>query len=270
MSNVSAADLGVTFITGAAGGMGLPTARRLAGPGRRLILSDVRQDRLEDLSAALADSGAQIDLLAGDVSAPDYASRLLALLGDDPLGAVVHTAGLSPTMADAARILDVNLFATRRLLTAMLPRLAQGSSVVLISSCSAYMVPPGSFDDLLKGWIETSDDAPLLAAATSPEMGYPLSKCGVIALVQSQAAAFGAAGARISSIAPGFIDTEMGRQEEQASAMMRQMIARTPMQRLGSGDEIASVAEFLCSPAASYVTGCDIKVDGGILGSMGR
>lgn len=51
--------------------------------------------------------------------------------------------------------------------------------------------------------------------------------------------------------------------------MMVRMIGQTPLGREGTGDEIASVAEFLCSPAASYVSGCDIKVDGGILGFMG-
>ena len=50
---------------------------------------------------------------------------------------------------------------------------------------------------------------------------------------------------------------------------MRQMITMVPLERLGVGDEIASVAEFLCSPAASYVSGCDIPVDGGILGRLG-
>jgi NAD(P)-dependent dehydrogenase (short-subunit alcohol dehydrogenase family) len=76
-------------------------------------------------------------------------------------------------------------------------------------------------------------------------------------------------GARITSIAPGFIDTSMGRAEMQASERMVEMIAQTPLGRLGDGDEIAAVVEFLCSPGASYVTGCDIKVDGGILGRLG-
>jgi len=266
---MDASDLGVTVITGAAGGMGLPAARRLAVAGRRLILSDMRQDRLEAAAAELAGTGARIELLAGDVSAPDYPARLLAMLGDDPLGALIHTAGLSPTMADAGKILEVNLFATRRLVAAVRPKLVAGSSVVLISSCSAYMVPRGSFDGLLAAWIESDDPQGLLNVGASPEVAYPLSKCGVIALVAHEAAAFGQAGARIASIAPGFIDTEMGRQEEQSSAQMRAMITRVPLARLGRGDEIASVAQFLCSAGASYVTGCDIKVDGGILAALG-
>jgi NAD(P)-dependent dehydrogenase (short-subunit alcohol dehydrogenase family) len=73
---------------------------------------------------------------------------------------------------------------------------------------------------------------------------------------------------RIASIAPGFIDTPMGRAEAEENAQLRGLIGMVPQQRMGHGDEIASVAEFLCSPAASYVSGTDIRVDGGIIGLL--
>lgn len=264
-----AADLGTVVITGAAGGMGRPTAVRLAAPGRRLLLCDLHEAPLTALAAELRAAGAEVDILAGDVAAADFPAQVLAKLGDAPLGVLVHTAGLSPTMADGARILEVNLFATRRLVEALRPRFAAGGSAVLISSSSAYMMPPGALAAPLKEWLQTGSTQALLAATSAPQMAYPASKVGVIALVGHEATAFGALGARITSIAPGFIDTAMSRAEMQASELMVQMIAKTPLGRLGSGDEIASVAEFLCSPAASYVSGCDIKVDGGILGRLG-
>jgi NAD(P)-dependent dehydrogenase (short-subunit alcohol dehydrogenase family) len=264
-----AAECGAVIITGAAGGMGLPSARRFAAEGRRLILCDLHEAALARLSEELAPSGARIETLAGDMSAKGFPERLLDLLGGDAIGALVHTAGLSPTMADAARILEVNLFATDRLVSALRPHVAKGGCFVLISSCSAYMVPRGAFDALLKGWLETREPAPLLAAAASPAQGYPLSKQGVIALVANQAAAFGQHGARIVSIAPGFIDTSMGRAEMETSERMVQLIEMTPLQRLGLGDEIASIARMLCSADASYVTGCDVRVDGGIIGALG-
>lgn len=210
----AAPDLGTSVITGAAGGMGRPTATRLAAPGRRLLLCDLHEAPLAELAETLRAKGAEVDVLAGDVAAADFPAQLLDKLGDAKLGAIVHTAGLSPTMAGPERILEVNLFATRRLVDAIKPRLAPGSSAVLISSCSAYMIPPGSFDAPLKAWLESGDTAPLIAACTAPESAYPASKRGVIALVAHEAAAFGAAGARISSIAPGFIDTAMSRAEK--------------------------------------------------------
>jgi NAD(P)-dependent dehydrogenase (short-subunit alcohol dehydrogenase family) len=130
------------------------------------------------------------------------------------------------------------------------------------------MVPPGAFSAPLKAWLQTGRAEALLAETLAPQTAYPASKVGIIALVGHEAAAFGALGARITSIAPGFIDTSMGRAEMEQSERMVEMIAKTPLGRLGSGDEIAAVAEFLCSPAASYISGCDIKVDGGILGRL--
>lgn len=266
----NAPDLGTVVITGAAGGMGRPAAVRFAAPGRRLLLCDLHEVPLASLADELRAAGAEVDVLTGDVAAADFPERVLASLGDARLGALIHTAGLSPTMADGARIIEVNLFATRRLVEALRPRFAPGGSAVLISSVSAYMIPPGAFDAELNAWLASGETQPLCAAAPSPEMAYPASKKGVIALVAHEAAAFGAQGARITSIAPGFIDTAMGRAEMQVSERMVQMIGQTPLGRLGEGDEIAAVAEFLCSPGASYVSGCDIKVDGGILGRLGR
>ncbi len=274
MSDVSpahpdAADLGTIVITGAAGGMGRPSAVRFAGPGRRLLLCDLNEAPLAELAAELRKTGAEVDVLAGDIASADYPAQLLAKLGDAPLGVLVHTAGLSPTMADGARILEVNLFAARRLVDALRPRFAKGGSAVLISSSSAYMIPHGAFSAQFKEWLTSGDAQPLIAACASPQAAYPASKAGIIALVGHESTAFGALGARINSIAPGFIDTAMSRAEMVASEKMREMIGMTPLGRLGSGDEIASVVQFLCSPAASYVSGCDIKVDGGILGRLG-
>ena len=268
-SGVHAADLGTSVITGAAGGMGRPAAVRLATPGRRLLLCDLHEAPLIALAEELGASGAEVDILPGDVAAADFPAQVLGKVGEGRVGVLIHTAGLSPTMADPRRILEVNLFATRRLVEALRPRFAAGGSAVLISSCSAYMVPPGAFAAPLKEWLETGSSQALLAATPTAEAAYPASKVGVIALVGHEAAAFGSLGARITSIAPGFIDTSMGRAEMQASERMVEMIAQTPLGRLGVGDEIAAVAEFLCSPGASYVSGCDIKVDGGILGRLG-
>jgi NAD(P)-dependent dehydrogenase (short-subunit alcohol dehydrogenase family) len=105
--------------------------------------------------------------------------------------------------------------------------------------------------------------------ATSPQSAYPLSKRAIIALVAREAMRLGKAGVRIVSIAPGFIDTGLGRAELQSSAQLPGMVARVPLGRMGRGDEIASVAHFLCSPAAAYISGCDIKVDGGALPALG-
>lgn len=259
---------GVAIITGAAGGMGSAAAVQLAGQGWSLILCDINPDRLETVAAPLRASAPSIDILAGDLSDPAFPTQLLAALGNRSIGALIHTAGLSPTMGDAARIFAVNYDATERLVKAVCPRMAEGGCAVLISSSSAYFVPAdmdAALDALMAG-----DSAPVQALSTRPEIAYPLSKKAVIRLVAREATAFGARGARIASISPGLIDTPMNRAEQQKSAQMAVMLEKTPLQRMGLGEEIASVAVFLCSPAASFISGCDIKVDGGMLAALGR
>lgn len=260
---------GKVVITGAAGGMGMPTARRFAGQGRSLLLCDLNAGRLDSFADELRADGAEVDTLAGDIAAPDFPQDLLGSLGGSPVFALIHTAGLSPTMADAARLLEVNFFATERLIAALLPRFGQGGCAVLISSISGYMLNDPLLLAAIRDLVGGKGQEAVTAFATDPGMGYSISKRAVIGLVGREAAAFGERGVRLVSIAPGFIDTEMSRAEAEASEQMRAMMTMTPLGRLGVGDEIASVAEFLCSPAASYISGCDIKVDGGILGRLG-
>jgi len=260
---------GAIIITGAAGGMGRPAAIRFARRGQPLILSDISGERLAAIAALLEAEGAQVSTLPGDISAPDYPDRICALLEGQPIAAVVHTAGLSPTMADPERILEVNYFATERLTAAFAPRMAEGGCAVLISSSSGYMVTAPEMIEAVKAMVHGGGQGAVAAFAKTPQMAYPISKLGVMKLVAREAARFGERGARIASIAPGFIDTEMSQAEALASEQMRAMMERVPLRRMGLGDEIASVAEFLCSPAASYVSGCDIKVDGGSLGDLG-
>lgn len=260
---------GIVVITGAAGGMGRPSAQRFAAQGRSLLLCDVNAQRLEALAEELRATGVNVDTLVGDVAAPEFPGSVISALGGRPIFALVHTAGLSPTMADVDRILEVNFFASERLAAALLPHFSKGGCAVLISSSSGYMLGDPGMLAAIGELVGGKGRQAVAAYATDPGVAYAISKRAVIGLVGREAAAFGERGVRIASIAPGFIDTEMSRAEAQESEQMRAMIAMTPLGRMGQGDEIASVAEFLCSPGASYISGCDIKVDGGILGRLG-
>lgn len=259
---------GTVVITGACGGMGRPAAQRFAAQGRPLLLCDLDAARLEALAEELRPAAGKVDVLAADLAAEDFPAAVLAALGDAPIGALVHTAGLSPTMSDARRIFDVNYHATERLVAGLLPRFAAGGCAVLISSVSAYMLAAPALLAAIRAFVTTGDDAGIASYMDDPGMSYAISKRAVIGIVERDAPAFGARGLRIASIAPGFIDTAMGRAEAESNAQLRAMIGMVPQGRMGHGDEIASVAEFLCSPAASYVSGVDIRVDGGIIGLL--
>jgi NAD(P)-dependent dehydrogenase (short-subunit alcohol dehydrogenase family) len=261
---------GVAIVTGATGGMGSASAAQLSAAGWSLILCDLDAQRLETAAAPLRVSGQTVETLAGDVADPSFPEQLLGLLGDRQIGAVIHTAGLSPTMGDAARIFAVNYDATARLVEALRPRMAEGGCAVLISSSSAYLMASPEIDAALDALRPGDDSSSLTKFATRAEMAYPISKRAVIRLVAREAAAFGAHKARIVSISPGLIDTSMGRAEQAASSQMDAMLAKTPLGRFGHAEEIASAAVFLCSEGASYISGCDIPVDGGMLAALGK
>lgn len=259
----------LVVITGAAGGMGSAVAAMFAAQGADLLLCDLRREPLERAAEPLRAHAGTVEILAADLADAGFPGHLIAALGDRQINALVHTAGLSPTMADAQRILAVNYDATERLVEAARPRMAEGGCAVLIASMAAHLIASPEIDAALKALVPGEGSAALAKMATTPQMAYPISKRAVIKLVAREAAAFGARKARIASISPGLIDTGMGRAEQAASPQMDMMLSRTPLARYGTADEIASAALFLCSPAASYITGSDIRVDGGTLAALG-
>jgi NAD(P)-dependent dehydrogenase (short-subunit alcohol dehydrogenase family) len=261
---------GIAVVTGAAGGMGAPSARQLFAAGfRRLLLCDVVADRLESVAAPLRAAGAEVAILAGDISAADYPDRLAAALGDQPIAAVIHTAGISPTMGDGPRILEVNLDATVRLVEVIRPRMAEGAAAVLFASMASHMPLGAEIDAAAAAPLTPETLAALRKFSATAQAAYPISKRAVRALAAREATAFGARKARIVSLSPGLIDTGMGRAEFAAAAQTQVMLEKTPLQRLGDPEELASAAVFLCTPAASYITGCDLKVDGGTTAALG-
>ena len=257
----------VAIVTGASGGMGRAIAAALGAEGRPLILCDLRAEPLGALKQALG-GGTNIATVAGDVTAASYAAQILSALGGRKIGAFVHAAGVSPSMADGERVFAVNFTATKSLTEALLPHMAEGGVAVLIASNSGQMIARPLFDrsvaKLLKG------KRPLIARLMlrGPRTAYPLSKRAVQLYAVAMAPAFGAVGARVVSLSPGIIDTDMARLENSAGPEMAKLIEHTPLKRSGRAEEIASVVSFLASPAASYITGTDILVDGGTVAGV--
>jgi NAD(P)-dependent dehydrogenase (short-subunit alcohol dehydrogenase family) len=255
---------GLAIVTGAASGMGEAAARLMAEAGWPLLLCDLNAERLEAVAGRL---GGAAERLAGDIAGPGFAGQLAGALNGRPVGALINCAGLSPTMADAARILDVNLAGSMRLLDAVRPHLADGAAAVMFASTAGHML--GAQLDEVIGKVTTADAVSSLMAVTpSSEAAYSVSKRGVQLLVRREAIAFGKKGARINSISPGIIDTPMGRYEMERQPMMKGLLAGTPLARMAQAEEVAAVAVFLCSPTASFVTGTDVLVDGGSMGAI--
>jgi len=261
---------GVAVVTGAAGGMGSACASELVSEGwNELLLCDISADGLEAIAAPLREQGAKVDILAGDIADADYGAQLVAALKGRPIAALIHTAGISPTMGDAERILAVNLDATVQLVEAIREHMSPGSAAVLYASNSAHMPMPPEAAAVFWGPLPEGGAMALAHLCPTREMAYPLSKIGVRALVKREAKSFGERGARLVSVSPGVIDTPMSRDEAAKSPIMAKMINDGAISRMGRPKELAAVSVFLCSPKASFVSAIDVLVDGGQIAGMG-
>jgi NAD(P)-dependent dehydrogenase (short-subunit alcohol dehydrogenase family) len=267
----------IALITGASGGMGRGIARRI-GATMDLFLTDVAVDPLTAMAKALGDEGYEVTgCEAGDLADPALLSRIVeAVAGAGGVGVLVHTAGLSPAQADWRKILHVNVAATQVLLDAVEPVLAAGAVGVLIASMGGYRDPGLAEADRLLD--ETVDEAALdqikpylfragktgaEAEQIASQLAYVLSKRAVIRLAERRAARWGERSGRIVSISPGVIYTPMGVREAESNPQTKAGIQTQPVSRWGTAMDIAAAVEFLISPGASFITGCDLRVDGG-------
>ena len=185
---------------------------------------------------------------------------------------VVHTAGLSPAQASTEAILQVDLLGTALVLDAFGEVIAAGGAGVVISSMSGYLLPAPP-PEVATQLANTPADELLALPSTAvgafafPGHTYSFAKHANQLRVRAASIAWGARGARVNSISPGVISTKMGQLElaGESGAAMRAMVAASGTGRLGSPDDIAAATEFLLSDAASFVTGIDLLVDGGVV-----
>ena len=258
----------MNVVIGAASGMGAAVASLLA-PRGPLLLADRDADRLIEIAA---DLGSGVTAMACDITVPAQVDALRDAVGR--LGSLVVTAGLSPSMAGGRRIYEVNLLGLERIVHAFEPVIGERSSAVLFASMAGHLFPPSDAVDALL-------DAPLSAtffddlAATgldvdNPDLAYAVSKRGVLRLVRRHAPAWGARGARLLSLSPGIVDTGMGRLEADRHPVMARMVASSALGRMGRPEEVAGIAAFLVSDAASFMTGSDVLVDGGAIAHVNR
>src|SRR5262245_38402648 len=253
-------------VIGAGSGMGTAVARALA-PRGPMIIADVNADAVDVVASEL---GSAVEPMACDVTDPQQVDALVSSIDD--LDAIVCTAGLSGSMANGRRIFEVNLIGTARVLAAVEPLLRPGSVGVCFASMSGYRVPdrPELMAILDEPLSDTFFDAIVALGLDpdSPQLAYPTSKRGIHRLVRNLCATWVARGARIMSVSPGINDTPMNRLDESRHPIMADIIKTSPLGRRGRPEEVANVVEFLTSDKASFMTGSDVLVDGGMVATI--
>ena len=258
------------IITGGTGGMGLATAAIL-GRDHRIVLADLDAAGLADAVDRLASLGVEAEGVVCDIT--DRASVDAAFARAQASGrlrAVVHTAGVSPLMGDAEKIVRVNALGTVHVTRAALSVAAPGSALVNVSSIAGHLLP--SFLRPVPAFRRaTSEPERMVSALTrmatlapgrgAPGAAYSLSKAFVIWYSERMAAVFGEKDARVLSVSPGSFDTEMGRLEKKSGS--ERMVGLAALKRFGTPEEIAELLAFCASEKPGYLTGTDILCDGG-------
>jgi len=250
--------------------MGQAIARRLGG-GRLLVLADYSAQILESAAKNLRQEGHIVQTYTVDVSDLASVASLAKAAGEaGHIDAIIHTAGVSPIMSTPRRIHEVDLLGTALVIDEFLPVASIGTSLICISSLAGHMA---NLSPELETHLATAPVDQLIyhkeidldKDKTSAAHAYVLAKRGNQLRVQAMARAWGQRGARINTISPGVIGTAMGNEEldGENGVKVKGLIAISPLGRIGTPDDIANVVAFLASPESSFVTGTDIRVDGG-------
>lgn len=249
----------VVLVTGAVAGIGKATALRFAEEGARVAAFDVNDACAPALLSQLKSAGAPESMFQG-VNVADSASvnaGVQAVI--DQLGRIdvlVNNAGILrdaqlvkikdgavvSTMTDEAfdAVISVNLKGVFLCTRAVVPHMiAEGSGVVL--SASSVVGLYGNFG----------------------QTNYVATKAGVIAMTRTWARELGRYNIRVNAVAPGFIATEMV--QAMPEKVLQNMVARTPLGRMGKPEDVAETYAWLASDAASFITGTVISVDGGVV-----
>ncbi|WP_233840891.1 SDR family oxidoreductase [Dyella sp. 2HG41-7] len=241
------------LITGASKGIGYAAARELAGLGANLLLVARDSDYLEQVSVELTDdfSGVEVMTFAADVSEAEDRLAIFDWVADldMPLSLLVNNAGgNSPKAtvdyeeAEYRAIFEQNLFSAYEMCRLAHPHLAQHASAAIVNVGS------------VSGMTHVRTGSP-----------YGMTKAALHQLTRNLAAEWAIDGIRVNAVAPWYIRTQRSEPALADSDYLDEVLDRTPLRRIGEPEEVAAAIAFLCLPAASYITGQVLAVDGGFL-----
>ena len=261
-----------TAVVVGAGGLGMAVARRL-GLSNRLLVADRDEAHVTRQCIELCSLGYDAQPVRCDVTKVADIANLAAAAQSRPMvRSLANVVGLSPAAMDFAGIMEVNLVGATNVAEAFAEVLEPGGCGVFISSSAAHMQDtPANLLVLLDHPLQPnfiSDLGQALEDRADANQAYSLSKAGLNRMCRRLAPDWGKKGLRIVSLSPGLIATPQGAESYKHSAGKVKLFEATPLGRECSMLEIAGVVEFLTSDQASYITGTDILVDGGLIAAV--
>lgn len=235
-------------ITGGATGLGFAMSKCMIAAGAKVIIVGIESDDI--LRNACGDLGEGASYYHFDITDTDHTQELVDKIVTDhgKIDILVNNAGVhckkpieNTTVQDFTRVLDVHLVGSFALTKAVVPhmRANKSGSIIFISSMTGFIG---------------------LTYVTA----YAAAKSGVLGMVRTLSSEISQDGIRVNAIAPGFIETPMFHQATDGDPeRQHKILSRTPMRKYGTPMDIGWAAVYLCSPAASFVSGTALIVDGG-------
>jgi NAD(P)-dependent dehydrogenase (short-subunit alcohol dehydrogenase family) len=248
----------VALVTGGASGIGRATALTFAREGAKLIIADMHEDGGQQTVHIIQENGGEATFVKMDVTQPTEVEALISK--------AVESYGRLDCAYNNAGISGAGIGSEQRTLTAEYPA-ERWHQVIAINLTGVWLCMKYEIAQMLKQGggtiVNTASVAGLIGLPYAS--AYVASKHGVVGLTKTAALEYAKQGIRVNCVCPGYIQTPMTAAGMQDPARMALMIANEPVGRMGQPEEVAAAVVWLCSDAASFVTGHTMTVDGGYI-----